>query len=257
MTTAAIKVTQARVLTSEWIKLRSLRSTMVTLAASVAMVVGPGIAFCALHPANTPVGDPTATSLRGVYLAQLAIGVLGVLLITGEYSTGMIKASLTSVPRRLPVLWAKLGVFALVAFVTSTAAAFAAFLGGQAALSAHHLAGASLSDPTVLRAVFGGGLYLTAVGLMGMMLGFIIRNTAGAVSVLLGLLIILPVIAQALPVSWFAHIYPYLPSQAGAAIMLVNQIKLSLAPWPGFAMFAGYTAALATLGAVLLRRRDA
>jgi ABC-2 type transport system permease protein len=109
----------------------------------------------------------------------------------------------------------------------------------------------------VLRAVFGGGLYLTAVGLMGMMLGFIIRNTAGAVSVLFGLLIILPVIAQALPVSWFVHIYPYLPSQAGAAIMLVNQIKLSLAPWAGFAMFAGYTAALATLGVVLLRRRDA
>ena len=105
--------------------------------------------FCIFQPASAPVGDPTGLSLRGFYLAQLTIGVLGVLLATGEYSTGMIRATMCSVPRRLPVLWAKLSVFALVAFATSSAAAFISFLGGQAALSAHHLAGASLSDPAV------------------------------------------------------------------------------------------------------------
>jgi ABC-2 type transport system permease protein len=257
VTTATIKVTQTRVMTSEWIKLRSLRSTVITLIATFAIVVGPGVLFCIFQPASAPVGDPTGLSLRGFYLAQLTIGVLGVLLVTGEYSTGMIRATMCSVPRRLPVLWAKLSAFALVAFAISAAAAFIGFLGGQAALSAHHLAGASLSDPAVLRAVFGAGLYLTAVGLMGMALGFVIRNAAGAMSVLLGLLIILPVVAQALPLSWFPHVYPYLPSQAGQAIMQVHRAGLSLAPWTGLCLFAAYTTVLIALGALLLRRRDA
>jgi len=257
VTTAAIKVTQTRVMTSEWIKLRSLRSTVLTLIATFAMVIGPGVLFCIFQPANGQVGNPTGLSLRGIYLAQLGIGVLGVLLVTGEYSTGMVRATMCSVPRRLPVLWAKLSVFALVAFATSSAAAFIGFIGGQAALSANHVAGASLSDPAVLRAVFGAGLYLAAVGLMGMALGFVIRNAAGAVSILFGLLIILPVVAQALPLSWFPHVYPYLPSQAGQAIMQVHKEGLSLAPWTGFGLFAAYTAGLIALGALLLRRRDA
>ena len=112
----------------------------------------------------------------------------------------------------------KLSVFALAAFATSSVAAFIGFLGGQAALSANHVTGASLSDPAVLRVVSGAWLYLTAVGLMGIALGFVIRNTAGVVSVLFGLLIILPVLAQALPRSWFPHVYPYLPSQANYRI---------------------------------------
>lgn len=257
MTTAAVKVTQSRVMTSEWIKLRSLRSTVLTLIATIAMVVGPGVLFCIFQPANAQVGNPTGLSLRGIYLAQLTVGVLGVLLVTGEYSTGVIRSTMCSVPRRLPVLWAKLSVFALVAFAASSVAAFISFLGGQAALSANHLASASLSEPAVLRAVFGAGLYLTAVGLLAMALGFIIRNTAGAVSVLFGLLIILPVLAQALPVSWFPQVYPYLPSTAGQAIMQVHREGLSLAPWTGLGLFAAYAAGLIALGALLLRRRDA
>jgi ABC-2 type transport system permease protein len=257
MTTAAIKVTQARVVTSEWIKLRSLRSTIITLVAGVVMVVGIGVLAAALHPANVPVGDPTAMSMFGVFGAQLALGVLGVLLIAGEYSTGMISSTLSAVPRRLPVLWAKFGVFALVALVTCTAASFVAFLGTQATLSANHLAGASLSDPSVLRAVFGAGLYLAATGMLGMALGFIIRNATGAVSALFGLLIILPLVAQALPASLFPHVYPYLPSRAGMAIMQVHPGGLSLAPWTGYGVFLGYTAVLVALAAFLLRRRDA
>ena len=112
-------------------------------------------------------------------------------------------------------------------------------------------------SPAVLRAVFGAGLYLTAVGLLGMALGFVIRNTAGAVSVLFGLLIILPVVAQALPASWFPHVYPYLPSQAGQAIMQVHREVFSLAPWTGLGLFTAYAAAVTTLAALLLWRRDA
>jgi ABC-2 type transport system permease protein len=257
MTTAALRVTQARVINSEWIKLRSLRSTLIALAAGIVMIVGVGVLAGVLHSPSTPVGDATGMSLFGVFGAQLAVGVLGVLLISGEYSTGMIRATMAAVPRRLPVLWAKIGVFALAALVTCTAAAFVAFLGTQAALSAHHLTGASLSDPSALRAVFGAGLYLAVAGLFGMALGFIVRNTAGAVSVLFGLLIILPILAQALPASWFPHVYPYLPSVAGQAIMHVHASALSLAPWTGFGVFADYTAVLVALAAFLLRRRDA
>jgi ABC-2 type transport system permease protein len=257
MTTAAIRVTQPRVVHSEWIKLRSLRSTIIALAAGVVMVVGVGILAAVLHPANAPVGDPTAMSMFGVFGAQLAVGVLGVLLISGEYATGLIRSTIGAVPRRLPVLWAKAGVFTAVALVTCTAAAFVAFLGTQAVLSADHLTGASLSDPSVLRAVFGGGLYLTAAGLLGMAIGFIIRNTAGAVSVLFGVLIILPILAEALPASVFPHVYPYLPSEAGMAIMHVHSGGLTMAPWTGYGLFLGYTAVLMALAAALLRRRDA
>jgi ABC-2 type transport system permease protein len=223
MTTATVRVTQTRVRASEWIKLRSLRSTVLALTVSVLVIVAIGLLAGTVRPKHgTQVSDPTGLSLRGVFGAQLVISVLGVLLMSGEYSTGMIRASLTAVPRRLPVLWAKLGVFTLVALVTSVAGVLAAFSGAQAELSANHLAGASLSDPSVLRAVIGAALYLTGAGLMGMALGAIIRYTAGAVSALTGLLIILPIAAQALPATWFLHVYPYLPSQPGMAIMHVQ-----------------------------------
>jgi hypothetical protein len=251
-----IRVTQPRVVRSEWIKLRSLRSTVYTLIASVAMTAGIGMLFAGLVPSNQPI-DPVALSLRGVYLAQLAIGVLGVLLITGEYSTGMIRATMSAVPRRLPVLWAKLGLFAVVAAVVSMASSVAAFLGAQAILAARHLHTASLSDPGVTRVVIGAGLFLTVAGLLGMALGFIIRNTAGAISTLFGIMLILPVLGSVLPASWQHNVVPYLPSNAGQAIMLLHSSPDSLAPWTGLGLFAGYAAAAIALAALLLRRRDA
>jgi ABC-2 type transport system permease protein len=139
------EVTQGRVLASEWIKLRSLRSTVYTLLAAIVMTIGLGMLFAGvmanrwaqLDPAELARFDPAGVSLRGVFLAQLAIGVLGVLLISGEYSTGMIRATLAAAPKRLPVLWAKAGLFAVVAAVLMIAASFAAFLGGQALLGSH------------------------------------------------------------------------------------------------------------------------
>jgi ABC-2 type transport system permease protein len=257
-----IKVTQARVITSEWIKLHSLRSTMYTLITSVGMTVGLSLLFSwfavarlGSHGGHLDTNGVTL-SLRGAYLAQLAIGVLGVLLITGEYSTGMIRATMSAVPRRLPVLWAKLGMFAVVALVVSEAASFAAFLGGQAILSSKNI-GASLADPGVLRVVIGAGLYLTVVGLLGMALGFLIRNTAGAITTLFGILLVLPVLGEVLPSDWAAHIVPYLPSNAGQAIMALHSGPGTMAPWTGFALFVGYTAAAVVAAAVLLRRRDA
>jgi ABC-2 type transport system permease protein len=125
--------------------------------------------------------DATGTSLAGSFLAQLAIGVLGVLPVTGEYSTGMVRATFGAVPHRLPVLWAKAAVFAVVAFGLMLIAAFIAFFGGQAALSSKHL-DASIFDPGVLRAVIGAGLYLMLVGVFGLALGAPIRSTAGGIA---------------------------------------------------------------------------
>ncbi|MEU6410356.1 ABC transporter permease [Microbispora sp. NPDC046933] len=256
------RVTQARVLRSEWIKLRSLRSTVYTLVAAVVTTIGAGIVLCAFlagqaAPPGSPhqaLFDPAGASLRGVSLAQLAIGVLGVLLVTSEYSTGMIRATLSAVPRRLPVLWAKAAVFTVVAAVLMTAASFAAFLGGQAILGER---GTTLATDGVARAVAGAGLYLTVVGLLGVGFGFILRNTAGAIATLFGLLLVLPTLGEVLPADWAGHVVPYLPSNAGQVIMSVHPAPGEPAPWAGFAVFCGYAAATITVAAVLLKRRDA
>jgi ABC-2 type transport system permease protein len=227
-------------------------------------VIGLGLLFCSVYvsrwsllsAADRASLNPVGISLRGVFLAQLATGTLGILLITGEYATGMIRATVSAVPRRLPVLWAKLTVFGVVATVICVAAAITVFLSGQALFSIRH-AGASLADPGVLRAVVGAGLYLGLIGLLGMALGFIVRSTAAGITILFAILLILPVLADILPDDWARHIVPYLPSEAGQAIMQLRPSPYSLGPWTGFALLAGYTAAAVVVAAVLLRRRDA
>jgi ABC-2 type transport system permease protein len=207
------------------------------------------------HPG--PDFDATAVTLRGVYLAQLAIGVLGVLVITGEYSTGMIRATLSAVPRRLPVLWAKAAVFAVVVFVTMGISSLIAFEGGAACFSGAgiHI---SLSSPGAARAVLGAALYLTVILLMGVGLGFLIRNTAGAISALFGLMLLLPPIVSALPLSLYNDIYKYLPLLAGSQVMTtVSGGSSVLSPWAGMVVFTLYAVAAIGLGAVVLKRRDA
>lgn len=262
-------VSQVRVIRSEWTKLRSLRSTVYSLLAAFVIVVALGILISAAragHLDNESLSDrlsfdATATSLSGVFLAQLAIGVLGVLLITGEYATGMNRATFAAVPRRLPVLWAKAIVFAVVAFVLMLVASFVAFLGGQAAFKNKTIDGrliqAHLSQPGVTRAVIGAALYLTVVGLLGLALGALLRNTAGAIATLFGLLLILPLIVHFLPSSWSDKIDKYLPGSAGQAVVNVVRDHSSLSPWAGFAVFCGYTVIAMIAAAVLLRRRDA
>ncbi|MGW2937366.1 ABC transporter permease subunit [Streptomyces sp. NPDC055722] len=257
-------VTQVRVIRSEWIKLRSLRSTVFALLAAVVAMIGLGFLFSyftaarwdRLPPEERLVFDPTMVSLRGLYLAQLAIGVLGVLVVSGEYASGMIRASLSAVPRRLPVLWAKALVYAAVAWLLMTCASLAAFLLGQTALAGHHLQ-TSLSSPGVLRGVLGTGLYLTVVGLIGVALGALLRSTAGGITAVFALLLVLPVLAQALPSSWYDTINPYLPSTAGQSLIHVQQQPHTAAPWTGFAVFCLYALAALVCAAVALKRRDA
>jgi ABC-2 type transport system permease protein len=257
------RVTQTRVVRSEWTKLRSVPSTAWSLLAAVTLIVGFGALYCVLRVTRPPTGpeavaafDPTAVSLTGVQLAQLAIGVLGVLLVAGEYATGTIRVSLAAVPRRLPVLWGKAIVFALTTLVLCLPATLAAFLVGQSILSAEHL-DISLRDPGVARAVVGSALLLSAVGLLGLGLGALLRSTAGGVAGLFGLLFGPQLLSGLLPVAWSDRIYPYLPVPAGAAVANVQPDSLALAPWTGFGLFCLYTAVVLALAAWQLRRRDA
>ncbi len=215
-------VTQTRVFKSEWIKMRSLRSTGQTLLAAVVGMVAIGwIAgwatnshWSTMSPIERALFSPIDNSLTGFHLAQLAVGVLGVLLISGEYATGMIRATFSAVPNRLPVLWAKSVLFAGVTFVLMLAAAVAGFLGGQQFLGSH---GTTLSATHAVESIVGAAGYLTLIAVFAVALGFIIRSTAGGIATLFGLLLVLPVIGQVLPTSWQDATLPYLPSNAGAS----------------------------------------
>jgi hypothetical protein len=258
------KVTQARVALSEWTKLRSVRSTRYSLLVMVAFTIGIAAIATGVVSARWPHMSaldrarfhPLEVTLAGVQLAQLAIGVLGVLVITAEYSTGMIRASLTAVPKRLPVLWAKAGVFGVVALVISVPTVLIAFFVGQSLLSSRHLE-LAFSAPGVARAVIGAGLYLTVIGLFAVGIGTIVRNTAGAISAFVGLLFVLPPLMNVLPSSLNNAVSPYLPSNAGQAVMSITHSANTLAPWTGFAVFCAYAAVALAIGAVVLAHRDA
>lgn len=252
------------ILRSEWIKLRSLRSSWVSLLLAAVATIGLGALFAALrgndvsrHPFEGHGLDSAQVSLQGIHLAQLVVGVLGVLLITGEYSTGMIRASLTAVPRRAPVLVAKAAIYAVASYAVAVVATVVAFVVGQAVLHSYGF-GVSLSSPGALRAVFGAALYLTLVGLLGLGLGFALRNTGGAIATLFGLLLILPALANALPSSWQVNVDKYLPMLAGTQIISTRHRDPDmLPPWLGMLVMAGYAAAALVIGWIVLRRRDA
>jgi ABC-2 type transport system permease protein len=254
-------VTQPRVLHSEWTKLHSLRSSRITLLVAVGLVIGFGLLIPFVSVSNwepntsTADYDAVSRSLGGIFLAQLAFGVLGVLLVTGEYSTGMIRATFAAVPKRLPVLWGKLGVFLAASLVLGTLACVIAFVGGQAIFASKHV-DASFGDPGVLRAVLGAGLFLAGIGAFGVGLGALIRNSAGAIATLTGLLFVAPVIVSALPQSWADKIGPYLPANAGTAIIFTSPSPDSLLPWTGLGVLCGWVAVAVALAAVMLMRRD-
>ena len=261
------RVTWAGVIRSEWIKLRSLRSTWYSLLAVVLIIDGLGTLFSAVraHRMENVIGpdgkiigiDATQISLRGAFLAQLAIGELGALVITGEYATGMIRSSLAAVPRRQPVLWTKAAVFAATVLVVSLVATLLGFLLGQLALASTHQQ-ATLSTPGALRAVIGSAVYLTLIGLLAVGLGFLIRSTAGAIATLVGIVLVAPLLANALPSPYSDDVIKYLPLSAGQRIIsTLNPDPNQLAPWAGIGVTALYALAALVAGAVVLNRRDA
>jgi len=259
------RVTQARVARSEWTKFVSLRSTRWSLGVGFLLTIALPIVFGAVtasHWAHMSAGEragrrPLDIALAGVNVAQLAIAVLGVLVITGEYSTGMIRSSLIAVPKRLPVLWAKIGVYAVVSFVLTVPAVIIAFFASQAVLSRHHILQISFGDPGVARSLLGGALYVTLVGIFALGIGAIVRNTAGGIATFAGIFFIIPPLMNILPVSWNNAISRYLPSEAGRQLFSLHQGAHSLSPTMGGLLMLGYCALAVAVAAVLLVRRDA
>ena len=258
------RLTQARVARSEWTKLHSLRSTRWSFLAAIVLTIGLPLLFATvvssrwgtMSPRERADRSPLDIALAGVNVSQLAIAVLGVLVITGEYSTGMIRASFTAVPKRLPVLWAKAAVFAAVTFLLMLPSVVIAFFGSQAVLSRHHILQVSFSQPGVARSVIGGAVYLTLVGTLALCIGAILRNTAGGISAFAALFFVIPPLMNILPTSWNDAVTPYLPSEAGRSVFALTHGAHSLAPAPGLGLFAAYTALALAVAAVLLVRRD-
>ena len=257
------RVTRARVMRSEWIKLRTQPAALWSLLSAVVLTVGFGVLYSLLRVARPPHGaaaasyDPVAVSLSGVQLAQIAVGVLGVLLITSEYATGLIRTTVAAVPKRLPALWGKAATLTAATLLIGLPASFVTFTAGQSILARQHLS-TTLGQPGVIRAVIGYALYLAVAGLLGLALGTLLRSTAGGISALFGVLFALPLVASFLPGSLSDEVSKYLPGTAGQAITTVHpDPATSLSPWTGFGVFCAYAAVLLALAAVRMRRGDA
>ena len=254
---------------AEWTKIRSVRSTVWSLAIFVVVTLALTWLFCwltvhALQTGRAPrrtaelVADPVTFILQtGKGLGQLAICVLGALTMTTEYSTGVIRASLLAVPKRLPVLAAKCVVFAALIFVIGEIVSFVSFFIGKAVV--HPVVDVSLSQPNVTRAVIGAGLYLTVLSLFALAIGSLIRHSAGAIATVIGLVLVVGGLLNLLDsYDWGRHVHDWFPTVAGSYITrIIPASDQVLSPWQGFAVFCGWTALLLAAGAYLLKRRDA
>jgi ABC-type transport system involved in multi-copper enzyme maturation permease subunit len=265
---AARRAGLGNLLMAEWTKIRSVRSTLWTLVifAVVSLGLTGLLTWLTMRALNAGRGDARSATIAadpvnfilstGLGLGQLAICVLGALVITSEYSSGTIRASLLAMPRRIPMLIAKGLVFGALVFVVAEAVSFGSYFIGAAFVNSHFPV--SLSQPGVTRAVIGSGLYLTVLGLFALAIGALIRHTAGAITTVIGLVLVIFPLADLLPDSWGAHVHAYLPTVAGQLITNDHQqADQLLSPWQGFGVFCAWTALLLIVGAYLLKRRDA
>lgn len=249
---------------SEWIKFRSVRSGPAVLLATVvllllgAVLLGAGYrsGWATMSAGDKASFDPVYSTSEAILLAQLFIGALGVMTVTGEYTSGLIRGTFLATPQRTQVLAVKALVFATVVWAWCTALSFPAFFLGQAQLgSAEHV---GIGDPGVLTAVFGAGLYLTLVGLLGMSIGVLIRRTSAALMALFTLVIILPYAVGFFPGRFAAQVAEYLPSNAGQeGWKLLHGGAYELGAWQGLAVLTAYVAAVGAAGFALIRKRDA
>jgi len=251
-----IRVNGRRVLAAEWIKARTARSTWWLLTAAAGSLaaagVSPALTFTlAGDQSGDATADATGGALSGVSFTQLLVAALGVVLVSSEYGSGLVRATFTAVPSRLPVLAGKAGLAAVVTFPATLAAVLAAFVAAQAVLAGSDVS-ISISSPGVLRAIVGAALFLAASAVLGTAFGWLVRSTAGALAAVFGFLFVLPLVGLLAPA-----ITPYLPSNAGMAILQTGPATGPVAPWLGLGLFTAYTGAVLIAAGVLLRRRDA
>jgi ABC-2 type transport system permease protein len=260
------RVTFRQALDSEWAKIRTVRSTYWTLFAVVIVSVGVSVALAAAYIGTwNSLSDETKATLDisypliGVNFGVLIIGVLGVMVISAEYSTGMIRTSLTALPRRGVLLGAKLAVLAALSLGIGLLVSFLSYFAAEPFYASKqvHLA---LGDKSNLRAVFFAGVYLALVALLGFAFGALLRHTAGAISTVLGVMFVLPIITSFLPGSWGRNLNKVMPSQAGGAMMATptsNNKGDYLSPLGGFLVLGGTVAVLCVIAFALFKRRDA
>ncbi|MFH9014601.1 ABC transporter permease [Streptomyces sp. NPDC017943] len=258
MTTAAPphRVTPARVLHSEWHKLRTLRSTWVNLTATTVLTVAMGIGLGAAYDGSGEGGmDPVMFVLLGTQFATINLGVLGILATAGEYSTGQIRATLTAVPRRLPVLWSKAAVLAAVALPLTLVTNLLTFPLAQTFLAGTDQA-ASLTDPGVLRALAGNAAGLALLTVLALGIGALVRSVPLAIGAFIGLLMIVPEVLAMLPYAVVDDAVRYFPGKALEALTTARPAPEAASP--GAALFAMvlWTAVTLAAAAVVLRRRD-
>ncbi|MFI9236711.1 ABC transporter permease [Streptomyces cinnamoneus] len=251
-----------QVLASEWTKIKSVRSTVWTLGIAVVVTVALGALISALSKKdfdNLSVEDkirfdPTFLSFAGMGLGQLALIVFGVLVVSNEYSTGMIRTSLAAVPQRGVFLFSKIIVATLLAFVVAMVTSFVAFFVGQAMLGSHK---AHLGDPGVLRAVFGGALYMTLITVFSMGVAAMLRSPMLSLGILMPFFFLISAILGNVPAT--KKVGQYLPDQAGQKVMQVVTAgdDAPYGPWGGFTIMVLWVVAALIGGYVLLKRRDA
>lgn len=259
------------VLRSEWIKLRTLRSTVWSYLFVVVIMVGLALALSLTivgggeGAPSAPGGDTAAqaslfvqSSTFGVFLAQLVVAVLGVLVITGEYSTGMARSTFTAVPKRLPALAAKALVLFVVTYVVSLIAGIGAYF-VSAAVYAGNDVSASLTDPDVFMPILGASLYLAALAVFALAVGTMVRSSAGGIGIVLALILVIPTVLQLIPAEWAQDIHPYLLSMAGTNMFAPTEITgaQSLTTGQNLLVLFAWVAASGTAAATLLVKRDA
>ena len=260
------------VLRSEWIKLRSLRSTtwsyLIVIAISLGMALimslsmvsdMNGGADASGMPADGQVSLIVQSSVFGVFFGQLVAGVLGVLIISGEYTTGMIRSTLTAVPKRLPALAAKAIVLFVTTFLVGLVANLGAFLVASVVFSGVDVS-ASLVDPAVFLPILGGALYLALVSVFALGVGTMLRSSAGGIAAVLGVMLLLPTVLQMIPAEWAHDLIPYLISSAGLGIFTSTTAEPAgdaLGAWLSLLIVLAWMGASIAGAAVLLKRRDA
>jgi ABC-2 type transport system permease protein len=252
---------------AEWTKLRTLASNGWLLLAIVVLTVVPGIGVLAATTCSrADCGlDAAKVSFSGVYLGQVVVAILAVMVISGEYQTGMIRTTLAAVPGRLTVLAAKAVVLTALVLVTGAVAVLGSLLAGRIILpdngftEAHGYQVLSLADGSVLRASIGSVLYLILIALLSLGIATALRDSAAAVGVVLGLLYLFPILIQMInDPDWQRHLQQIGPMNAGLAVQAtVGIADLPIAPWSGLAVLAAWTAAALVIGGGLMRLRDA
>lgn len=261
-TAVGLGVTQQRVLASEWTKLRSLRSSLWSLGVSAALMVGLALLLASVTVSQydtfskpeRAAFDPVVNSLSGALFAQLTLGVLGVVLVTGEYGCGMIRATLTVVPRRLPVLIGKVGVVAAVVLPLMLLSCLLSVAIGQSVLGE---LGVPLLSVTVLGSVLGAAVYLTLAAVLGVLLGWVLRTTAAGIATFVGAFFVAPLLMNLLPRALTSHVEQFLPSNAGGSLFGASEhLQHELSPVSALLVLATYTAVLGAAAAIRLLGDD-